>query len=331
MLVLGIESSCDDTSAAVVQDGEKILSNVVSSQTDLHRQFGGIVPELAARQHIENIIPVIDRALINAGVRMPELAAVAVTARPGLIGSLVVGLAAAKAIAYAAGIPLIGINHIEAHGYANCFAGLNFLQPRIDLIVSGGHTLLIENLGYSGIRVLGGTVDDAAGEAFDKVAKIAGLGFPGGPAIQKVALTGDPHSIPLPRPMRESHDLRMSFSGLKTAVRYFLQNNVNVNISNLAASFQEAVADILTFKACQALRDSGHKILGVAGGVAANTRLREMLGQMCADLGVEFFAPPPILCTDNAAMVAGLAAWKMKAGLVSDLDLNAVATGHPSP
>jgi N6-L-threonylcarbamoyladenine synthase len=329
MLILGIESSCDDTSVAVVRDGRSILSNVVSSQNPIHRCFGGVVPELAARAHLENIVPVTETALRSAEVSWNDLDAVACTVRPGLIGSLVVGLAAAKAIAFSLDLPLVGIDHIEAHAYANCFGELAYETPRLELVVSGGHTLLVENLGPRGSRILGGTVDDAAGEAFDKVAKLLGLGFPGGPAIQRTAEGGDPSAIPFPRPMLRSGDLRLSFSGLKTAVRYYRDRHPDAPVADIAASFQAAVVDVLASKTRQALLDTGLKTLGISGGVAANRPLRQRLAQLCEELGATFHAPPLSLCTDNAAIVAGLAYHKLRQGRSDDLSLAAMASGAP--
>ncbi|WP_408955569.1 tRNA (adenosine(37)-N6)-threonylcarbamoyltransferase complex transferase subunit TsaD [Natroniella sp. ANB-PHB2] len=313
-LVLGIETSCDETSAAVIKDGTQVLSNIIASQIDWHRKFGGVVPEIASRKHVELINPVINKALIEAGVNYQDLSAVAVTYGPGLVGGLLVGISAAKAIAYAHNLPLIAVNHIEGHIYANFISYSKLEPPLICLTVSGGHTdlLYFEKLGS--YQILGRTKDDAAGEAFDKVARVMELGYPGGPAIDKLARKGDPTGVDLPRPMIDSPDYDFSFSGLKTAVLNYInhkkQKQEEIPKADLAASFQQAVVDILVTKVIKAAKDKEVKTVLLSGGVASNDQLRRELTTKVKELGLELYYPEAQLCTDNAAMIGSAAYFK---------------------
>ncbi|HOI38299.1 MAG TPA: tRNA (adenosine(37)-N6)-threonylcarbamoyltransferase complex transferase subunit TsaD [Bacillota bacterium] len=327
-IVLGIETSCDETAAACVGRGREILSSVVSSQIDIHREFGGVVPEIASRRHVEAIIPVVDRALKEAQVKLAGIDAVAVTYGPGLVGALLVGLAAAKGLAFAAGIPLVCVNHIEGHIYANFLAHSRLDPPVLCLTVSGGHTELVAMPGHGQYEVLGRTRDDAAGEAFDKVARVMGLPYPGGPALEKLARSGDPGAVVFPRARVEGRPLDFSFSGLKTAVINYLhteeQKGGRIDYPNVAAGFQKAVIDELVSRIEPAVRASGIQKLAVSGGVAANLALRGALGDLAAELGIEVFCPPLSLCTDNAAMIASAGYYGLAGGRVSGLDANAV-------
>ncbi len=360
-LILGLETSCDETAAAVVADGWKILSNVVASQIELHRQYGGVFPEMASRQHVLDIVPVIEEALAQAGTEWAALDAIAVTSGPGLVGSLLVGVNVAKAIAWAKGLPLIGVNHLEAHLYANwlCPPGKEMNDesapapgfPLVCLIVSGGHTDLVLMTAHGQYRILGRTLDDAAGEAFDKVARLLGLGYPGGPAIQAAAQSGNPRMFDLPRAiLKDSYDF--SFSGLKTAVLRIVQQYegagkqpskqrsrqvplrdqasqgealyappppLRLPLADLAASFQAAVVDVLVQKTKRAAREFQVQEVLLAGGVAANSLLRQRMG---AKINLPVRYPPPALCTDNAAMVASAGYFKCIAGERSDWDLD---------
>ena len=331
MNILGIDTSCDETAAAVVADGRKILSNVISSQVDLHQQYGGIVPELASRKHIESINYIIDQALIDAGLSFEDLGAIAVTNRPGLIGALLVGVAAAKSLAYCYNLPLLGLNHIEGHIYANFIAHDDLPFPHVCLTVAGGHTLLVKVRQEWKYEILGSTLDDAAGEAYDKVAQYLGLGFPGGQIIDQLATKGDSTAIDFPRPMLNSGDYQFSFSGLKTAVRYFADKAKAEGrlppIEDIAASFQAAVVEVLVRKAIQAAREKDAKAITLSGGVAANSQLRQSMGEAGEEIGIKVYYPPIQLCTDNAAMIAGRAYHKYQEGLRDGLDLNAFATG----
>lgn len=324
-LVLGIESSCDETAASVVKAGRYILSNVVASQVALHRRYGGVVPEIASRRHVELILPVVDSALSEAGARLAELSAIAVTRGPGLVGSLLVGLSAAKALSLAAGVPLVGINHIEGHIYANFLAHHEVEPPLVCLTVSGGHTDLVHIPAAGTYRVLGRTRDDAAGEAFDKVGRVLGLPYPAGPHIDELAKDGDPGAVPLPRALVE--DLDFSFSGLKTAAVNYLHNarqrGEEIAAADFAASLQEAIVDMLVAKTMQAVDATGVSLVLVSGGVAANTRLRARLGEAAGRAGCSFFYPPVELCTDNAAMVASAGYFRWRRGERSPLSLNA--------
>lgn len=341
LLLLGIETTCDETGAAVLEGPAlpatgvpKIRSSVVSSQIDLHVRYGGVVPEIAARAHVRQILPVIDAALNQAGVRLDEIGAIAVATRPGLVGALVVGLTAAKALALALDKPLVAFDHLEAHLYACQLAYPDRdVYPCVGLVVSGGHTSLYHCRGPVDATMLGGTVDDAAGEAFDKVASLLGLGYPGGPEIERAARGGNPRAYELPRSFLHDARLDFSFSGLKTAVLYSLHGqdgrathgapSAEV-VADIAASFQEAVVDVLVAKARQALQREGVRKLGVGGGVAANSLFRERIARMAEQEGVELFIPPLSLCTDNAAM-AGVAFAKLAAGHVADLGVDVVA------
>ena len=329
-LLLAIESTCDETAAAVVGDDLRVRSSVVASQADLHAEYGGVVPEIASRAHLERLVPVLRQAMSEANVAPRELAAVAVTTHPGLVGSLLVGLTAAKTLAWVWGLPLVAVNHVEAHLYACRMVAGRDVFPAAGLVVSGGHTTLYDCSAASDFRVLGGTIDDAAGEAFDKVAALLGLAYPGGPAIAAAAAGGDAAAVPLPRPMKSSGDLRMSFSGLKTAVRYAALGTPGgeppppltaARVADLAASFQEAVVDVLAAKSLAAVAQTGHDRLLLGGGVAANARLREVLSARCADAGVELIVAPLSMCTDNAAMAA--VAWELlHAGRTAELDVD---------
>ncbi|HWE36955.1 MAG TPA: tRNA (adenosine(37)-N6)-threonylcarbamoyltransferase complex transferase subunit TsaD [Isosphaeraceae bacterium] len=341
LLILALETTCDETGAAVLEGprppGEgvpRIRSSVVAGQVDLHGRFGGVVPEIAARAHVRQVLPVVDEALRRAGVGLGDIGAVAVATRPGLVGALVVGLTAAKALALALDVPLVAIDHLEGHLFACQLAHPDRdVYPCVGLVVSGGHTSLFECRGPIDATLLGGTIDDAAGEAFDKVASLLGLGYPGGPEIERVARSGNPAAYSFPRPFLRDDRLAFSFSGLKTAVLYALRGQDARGeagppspevVADLAASFQEAAVDVLVGKARQALRRAGHRRLGVGGGVAANARLRERLEALAIEETMELFIPPLALCTDNAAM-GGIAFAKLAAGQVADLDIDVTA------
>lgn len=330
MLFLALETSCDETAAAVFTDDLQILSSVVASQIDLHTPFGGVVPEIAARAHLRNLLPVVDQALSKANVLKSDLGAIVVHNTPGLVGALLIGVSAAKMLSLALEIPLIAVNHVASHIYACRLAAGRDIFPCVGFVVSGGHTLLFHCETPLDLRILGGTRDDAAGEAFDKVASILGLGFPGGPAIEKAALKGNPKAFSFPRSFLHEDRLEFSFSGLKTAVLYTVngQNSKQGTIpsgqfqADLAASFQQAVVDVLVAKCRLALRQSGLKRLAVGGGVSANKALRSALEAMVQQEGGELFIPPLSLCTDNAAMAA-LAVEKWRLGEFAPLDLDA--------
>lgn len=330
-LVLTIETTCDETAAAVVSDRLEVLGAAVASQDSLHERFRGVVPEIASRAHVERILPVIDEALKKAQVTLAEIGAVAVANTPGLAGSLLVGVSAAKALAVALDIPLIAVNHIQAHIYACRLAYGEAVFPCVGLVVSGGHTNLYRCAGPLDFELLGGTIDDAAGEAFDKVASMLGLGYPGGPAIQRAAERGNPQAFALPRTfLNEPERLAFSFSGLKTAVRYKIAPPQSAELTppdaqtaaDLAASFQLAVVDVLVGKSLDALRQTGWSTLCVGGGVAANRLLRQRLDELSSREGICVYIAPPELCTDNAVMGA-IAIERLKAGLVESLDLDA--------
>jgi len=329
--LLAIETTCDETAAAVVTDELRVLSSIVASQDDLHRRFGGIVPEIASRAHLERILPVIDQAIAQAGLKLSDLGAVAVANQPGLAGSLLVGLSAAKALALAMDIPLVAVNHLQAHIYACRIVDGPEVFPCVGLVVSGGHTSLYRCLTALDFTQLGGTIDDAAGEAFDKVATMLGLPYPGGPAIESAARKGDPRAYGFPRSLMHDERLDFSFSGLKTAVRYQVAGQgmpidpralSQQTIANLAASFQQAVIDCLIGKSLAAIERTKLRTLCVAGGVAANSAFRSQLEDACRKRGVVLHVPPPKLCTDNAVMGA-LAIERLKAGLVETLELDA--------
>jgi N6-L-threonylcarbamoyladenine synthase len=320
-LILGIETSCDETAAAVVAGGTEVLSSVVSSQVDIHARYGGVVPEVASRAHVELLTPVIAQALVEAGVEGRDLSGVAATAGPGLVGSLLVGVSSAKALSLVWDLPFIAVNHLEAHLYSAFLEEPALELPLVALLVSGGHTQLIVMDGHGSYRVLGQTVDDAAGEAYDKVARYLGLGYPGGPLIDRLAMDGSP-TIDFPRPMMSSaYDF--SFSGLKTAVINHVRKNPDVPVEDVAASFQEAVVDVLVTKARRAARDVGAKAICLGGGVAANSRLREAILEACVDDGLQGFVPSRSLCTDNAAMVASVGWYRLQSDGPSPLDTGA--------
>ena len=328
ILILGIESSCDETAASVVADGRKILSNEISSQIDIHTLYGGVVPEIASRKHVERVNQVIRKALSDAGAELADLSAIAVTYGPGLVGALLVGVSAAKAISFASGIPLIGVHHIEGHISANYLAAPELEPPFACLVVSGGHTHLVLTEDYGKYEILGRTLDDAAGEAFDKVARAVGLGYPGGPKIDRAAREGDPESIHFPRGKVDGSVYDFSFSGLKSSVLNYLNTQdmmgIEVNVPNVAASFQRAVVDVLVGHAMEAADQRGFKKFALAGGVASNTALRTAMREQCERRGIAFYCPPPVLCTDNAAMIACAGYYEYLKGNFAGMDLNAV-------
>jgi N6-L-threonylcarbamoyladenine synthase len=320
--ILGIETSCDETAAAVVVDAREVLSSVVSSQVDLHARYGGVVPEIASRAHVELLTPVVAQALVEAGISDDHVDAVGATVGPGLIGALLVGVSAAKALALVWDVPFVAVNHLEAHLYAAFLEEPDPELPLVVMLASGGHTLLVLMESPGRYRVLGSTIDDAAGEAFDKVARYLGLGYPGGPAIDRVAMEGDPDAIAFPRAiLDEGYDF--SFSGLKTAVVNHVRRHPEVSTPDVAASFQEAVVDVLVTKARRAARE--HRAAGIvlAGGVAANSRLRERVLDVCEADGLQAFLPSRSMCTDNAAMVAAAAWWRLRSDGPSPLDTGA--------
>ncbi|MEY2398693.1 MAG: tRNA N6-adenosine threonylcarbamoyltransferase [Actinomycetota bacterium] len=324
-LVLGIETSCDETAAAVVAGGTTVLSSVVSSQIDLHARFGGVVPELAGRAHLVTLAPVIDDALAQAGVAGRDCAAVAVTQGPGLIGALLVGLSHAKALSLAWDVPFVGVNHLEGHLYACLLERPDLPLPAIVLLVSGGHTMLVHVKGQGDYAILGGTIDDAAGEAYDKVARVLGLGYPGGPVIDKLAQTGNAKNAPMPKAMRDqSYDF--SFSGIKTAVarRVAADTDHQLAAADVAAGFQKAVVDILVEKAKRAVIATGANALCLAGGVAANSQLRSSTEAAADELGVECLLPAFKYCTDNAAMIAAAGWWRLQSDGPTPLDVGAL-------
>jgi N6-L-threonylcarbamoyladenine synthase len=317
--VLGIETSCDETAAAVVVDGLTVRSSVVSSQVDLHARFGGVVPEIASRAHLELVNGVIGDALVEAGVGFDDLDAVAACHGPGLAGALLVGVAAAKAVALALGIPYVGVHHLEGHLHAAWLQDPDVELPLAVLLVSGGHTMLVGVAGRDDYRVLGQTVDDAAGEAFDKVARLLGLEYPGGPVIDRLAAVGDPRALALPRPMR-GDGLDFSFSGLKTAVLHEVRRHPDTPVEDFAASFQAAVVDVLVEKLGRAADALGARTLVIGGGVAANSALRAAVRQLASETGRRALVPPRELCTDNAAMIAATAYWRLDSDGPTPLD-----------
>ncbi|MCD6486674.1 MAG: tRNA (adenosine(37)-N6)-threonylcarbamoyltransferase complex transferase subunit TsaD [Syntrophobacterales bacterium] len=327
MLVLGIESSCDETAAAVVSDSTEMLSNVIASQIEIHGEYGGIVPEIASRKHMEAIIPVTRQALDDAGVSMNDIEGIAVTRGPGLVGSLLVGLSTAKAMAFAGGIPFVGVNHIEGHIAAIFLTDRKPHFPFIALVVSGGHTHIYLVRGFGDFQILGQTRDDAAGEAFDKAARMLVLGYPGGVVIDRLAKKGNPAAVVFPRAMKGSIDF--SFSGLKTALLNHIKGKKEPispdEVSDIAASYQEAIVDVLVDKTLKAAEDASVPRVVVCGGVASNSRLRERFFEEGKRRGIEIFVPPPVLCTDNAAMIAVAGDNLLRDGKKDSFDLNAVS------
>ncbi len=327
-LILAIETSCDETAAAVVKNGREVLSNVISSQIELHKLYGGVVPEIASRKHIEKINQVIEEALTEAGVTLEDLDAIGVTYGPGLVGALLVGVAEAKAISFAAKKPLIGVHHIEGHVSANYIENKELEPPFLCLIVSGGHTHLVLVKEYGSYEIVGKTRDDAAGEAFDKVARAIGLGYPGGPKIDKLSREGNNKAIAFPRAQIEGAPYDFSFSGLKSSVLNHINScemkKEEINKADIAASFQEAVIDVLVTKTIMAAKDHGMTKVAVAGGVAANSSLRKAMAVACNENQLAFYHPSPIYCTDNGAMIGVAAYYEYLKGTRSGLDLNAV-------
>ncbi|MDE6914450.1 MAG: tRNA (adenosine(37)-N6)-threonylcarbamoyltransferase complex transferase subunit TsaD [Lachnospiraceae bacterium] len=328
VLILAIESSCDETAAAVVKNGREVLSNVISSQIELHTLYGGVVPEIASRKHIEKINQVIEEALEKAGTTLEAVTAIAVTYGPGLVGALLVGVSAAKAISFATGKPLIGVHHIEGHISANFIENKNLEPPFVCLVVSGGHTHLVVVRGYGAYEILGCTRDDAAGEAFDKVARAIGLGYPGGPKIDRLSKEGNPDAISFPRAKVDGASYDFSFSGLKSAVLNYLNScemkGIEINRADVAASFQKAVIDVLVGHALHAVEEYGFRKFAIAGGVASNSALRAAFETECTKRNIEFYHPSPILCTDNAAMIGTAGYYEYIKGVRSGYDLNAV-------
>lgn len=326
--ILAVETSCDETSAAVVLNGRKILSNVISSQIDLHQKFGGVVPEIASRKHVELVMPVINQALEEASVKLEEIDIIGVTYGPGLVGALLVGLSAAKALAFATGKPLVGVHHIEGHIAANYLENDVLEPPFVCLVASGGHSHIVHIADYHHFDILGQTRDDAAGEAFDKIARALGLGYPGGPLIDAEAVNGNSKAVEFPRVYFNDGSLDFSFSGLKTAVLNYLngmsQKGQKINNPDICASFQQAVVDVLVRNTMKAAMEKGVKRVALAGGVAANSQLRSDMKTAVENTGMAMFYPRPILCTDNAAMIASAAYYEFKRGRISGLDLNAV-------
>lgn len=328
VIILAIESSCDETAAAVVKNGREVLSNVIFSQIDLHTVYGGVVPEIASRKHIEKINQVVEQALAEAHMTWDDITAIAVTYGPGLVGALLVGVSFAKALAFALKKPLVGVHHIEGHISANYIENKELEPPFMCLVVSGGHSHLVKVKDYGEYEILGRTRDDAAGEAFDKVARAIGLGYPGGPKIDKVSCAGNPEAIAFPRAKVADNEYDFSFSGLKSAVLNYLNScemkGETVNQADVAASFQKAVVDVLVGHSMDALKKYGFDTFAIAGGVASNTHLRAAMEEACAKQKVTFYHPSPILCTDNAAMIGAAAYYEYRKGVRHDWDLNAV-------
>lgn len=328
VLILAIESSCDETAAAVVRNGREVLSNVIYSQIALHTEYGGVVPEIASRKHIEKVNQVIEQALTDAGVKLSDITAIAVTYGPGLVGALLVGVSAAKAISFASGIPLVGVHHIEGHISANYIENETLKPPFVCLVVSGGHSHLVVVKDYGEYEIIGRTRDDAAGEAFDKVARAIGLGYPGGPKIDKSAKEGNPEAMHFPRAKVADSEYDFSFSGLKSAVLNYLNScemkGETVNTSDVAASFQKAVVDVLVEHSLKAVKEYGYNKFAIAGGVASNSSLREAFVKACEKESIEFYYPSPIFCTDNAAMIGTAGYYEYLKGIRHGYHLNAV-------
>ncbi len=329
ILILGIESSCDETAASVVKNGREALSNVINSQIDIHKLYGGVVPEVASRKHIEVIDAVIDEALSQAGVTFDDIDAIAVTYGPGLIGALLVGVSTAKALSFALNKPLVPVHHIKGHIMANFVAHKTLEPPFVCLVASGGHSHIVEVKDYTHFEILGRTHDDAAGEAFDKIARVLGLGYPGGPLIDKLAKEGNPEAVKFPRVRMDENSLDFSFSGVKTAVINYLhkleQNGETYNKADIAASFQDAVTDVLCEHTTEAAVKTGNKLITLAGGVASNSALREKMTRMAGEKGIDVLYPPPVLCTDNAVMIACAGYYGYLEKDFADMTLNAVA------
>lgn len=328
VLILAIESSCDETAASVVRNGREVLSNVISSQIELHTIYGGVVPEIASRKHIEKINQVIEEALKEASVTLKDITAIAVTYGPGLVGALLVGVSAAKAISFATGIPLVGVHHIEGHISANYIENKELEPPFVCLVASGGHSHLIVVKDYGEYEIIGRTRDDAAGEAFDKVARAIGLGYPGGPKIDKLSKEGNPDAIPFPRAKVAENEYDFSFSGLKSAVLNYLNGcqmkGETICEADVAASFQKAVIDVLVEHSIHAVKECSYDKFAIAGGVASNSSLRAALEEACAKENISFYHPSPIFCTDNAAMIGVAGYYEYIKGVRSGYDLNAV-------
>jgi N6-L-threonylcarbamoyladenine synthase len=326
--ILAIESSCDETAAAVVKNGREVCSNIIYSQIELHKLYGGVVPEIASRKHIEKVNQVVRQALVEADKTLDDIDAVAVTYGPGLVGALLVGVSQAKALAYVSGKPLVGVHHIEGHIAANYIENKDLEPPFICLVVSGGHTHLVKVADYDKFEIIGMTRDDAAGEAFDKVARAIGLGYPGGPKVDALAKEGNREAIAFPRAKVDGNEYDFSFSGLKSAVLNYLNQcemkQIEVNRADVAASFQYAVTDVLTQHAIHAVKESGLNKLAIAGGVASNSSLREGIAEACSKEGISFYHPSPIFCTDNAAMIGVAGYYNYIKGVRSGWDLNAV-------
>ncbi len=326
--ILAIESSCDETAAAVVKNGREVRSNVIYSQIALHTEYGGVVPEIASRKHIEKINQVIEQALTDAKMKLEEMNAIAVTYGPGLVGALLVGVSAAKAISFASGVPLVGVHHIEGHISANYIENKELEPPFICLVVSGGHSHLVVVKDYGEYEIIGRTRDDAAGEAFDKVARAIGLGYPGGPKIDKVSREGNPDAIHFPRAKVADAEYDFSFSGLKSAVLNYLNScqmkGEAINTADVAASFQRAVIDVLVEHSMDAVERYGYKKFAIAGGVASNSGLRKAFEEVCGKKDITFYHPSPIYCTDNAAMIGAAAYYEFQKGIRHGFDLNAV-------
>lgn len=326
--ILAIESSCDETAASVVQNGRQVLSNIISSQIDLHTLYGGVVPEIASRKHIEKMNQVIEEALKEAGVTLEDITAIAVTYGPGLVGALLVGVSAAKAIAFATGKPLVGVHHIEGHISANYIENKQLEPPFACLVVSGGHTHFVMVKDYGDYEIIGCTRDDAAGEAFDKVARAIGLGYPGGPKIDRLSREGNPDAVKFPRAKVDGSDYDFSFSGLKSAVLNYLNScemkGIPINNADVAASFQKAVIDVLVEHSLHAVKEYGFEKFAIAGGVASNSSLRAAFETACKNQKIAFFHPSPIFCTDNAAMIGVAGYYEYIKGTRSGYDLNAI-------